>query len=145
MRTAFTIVSSLHHDGGFATPQGTRARRPSWFDSGTSRIRAMSHFTHRPTRRGFLAAGCCIASAARVNAQRGSGRAASGGPGPIDVHAHFFPERFITAVNTQGGPPGVSFDLSNAAAPLFLIGGNRIPLDTTYWDLDLRLRRMDAQ
>jgi aminocarboxymuconate-semialdehyde decarboxylase len=105
----------------------------------------MSHFTHRPTRRGFLAAGCCIASAARVNAQRGSGRAASGGPGPIDVHAHFFPERFIAAVNTQGGPPGVSFDLSNAAAPLFLIGGNRIPLDTTYWDLDLRLRRMDAQ
>jgi aminocarboxymuconate-semialdehyde decarboxylase len=92
----------------------------------------------RLSRRTFVAAGCCIAGA-RVHAQR------SVAPAAIDVHAHYFPERFIAAINEQGGPPGVSFDLSKADAPIFVIGGNRIPIDTTYWDLPRRLQRMDAQ
>ena len=29
----------------------------------------------------------------------------------MDVHAHYFPEPFVKAINEQGGPPGVSFDL----------------------------------
>jgi aminocarboxymuconate-semialdehyde decarboxylase len=96
------------------------------------------------SRRGFVA-GCCSAAAGavfgsrRVSAQRQAGR------GPVDVHAHYFPERFIAAINEQGGPPGVSFDLSNRAAPIFVIGGGRIPIDVTYWDLPARVKRMDAQ
>jgi aminocarboxymuconate-semialdehyde decarboxylase len=63
----------------------------------------------------------------------------------VDVHAHYFPERFIQAINTEGGPPGVSFDLSKPDAPIFVIGGGRIPIDTTYWDLEARIKRMDGQ
>ncbi len=63
----------------------------------------------------------------------------------VDVHAHFFPERFIKAINEEGGPPGVSFDLSKPEAPIFVIGGGRIPIDATYWDLAQRVKRMDAQ
>ena len=98
------------------------------------------------SRRDLLGIGCgaaafgVAAGAARLEAQRG-------GPGrsAIDVHAHYFPEPFIKAINEQGGPPGVSFDLSAPDAPIFVIGGGRIPIDVTYWDLDRRIQRMNAQ
>ena len=100
------------------------------------------------SRRGFLT-GCC---AAGMGIAAGHGLAAQGGAarnggarGAVDVHAHFFPERFVKAINEQGGPPGVSFDLSKPDAPIFIIGGNRIPIDTTYWNLEERIKRMDAQ
>ena len=100
--------------------------------------------TRVTTRRAFLASACCVAAAGRAGAaQRGA--PGSRAAGPIDVHAHYFPERFIAAINESGGPPGVSFDLSKPDAPFFIIGGNRIPIDTTYWDLEQRLRRMDTQ
>ena len=98
------------------------------------------------TRRGFLGHVCCAAGLAVAAGTRGSaaqGRAAA--RGAIDVHAHYFPERFVKAINEQGGPPGVSFDLSKPDAPIFVIGGGRIPIDVTYWDLDKRLQRMNAQ
>ena len=98
------------------------------------------------SRRGFLASGCCVAGlqalAARPAAAQGGGAA---GRGVVDVHAHYFPERFVSAINAQGGPPGVSFDLSKPDAPIFVIGGGRIPIDVTYWDLDKRIQRMNAQ
>jgi len=95
------------------------------------------------SRRTFLT-GCCaagLAVAARHNAAAQGSRAR----GPVDVHAHYFPEPFVKVINEQGGPPGVSFDLSNPDAPIFVIGGGRIPIDVTYWDLERRLKRMDAQ
>ena len=94
------------------------------------------------SRRGFLA-GCCAVGAfgARLGGQGGAQR----GRSAIDVHAHYFPERFIKSINEEGGPPGVSFDLSKPDAPIFNIGGGRIPIDVTYWDLDKRLQRMNAQ
>jgi aminocarboxymuconate-semialdehyde decarboxylase len=102
---------------------------------------------HKPvSRRQFLASGCCAAGG--VAAASGRSAAAQGrasGRGPVDVHAHFFPERFVRAINEQGGPPGVSFDLSKPDAPIFVIGGGRIPIDVTYWDLGARIKRMDAQ
>lgn len=96
------------------------------------------------SRRGFLGFGCCaagmgIASAARLAAQGGRGRAA------VDVHAHYFPLKFIESINQEGGPPGVSFDLSKPDAPIFVIGNGRIPIDVTYWDLERRIQRMNAQ
>jgi aminocarboxymuconate-semialdehyde decarboxylase len=95
-------------------------------------------------RRHFLAAGCCALHAVagvRGAAAQGRGNAR----GAVDVHAHYFPEKFVAAINADGGPPGVSFDLSNPAAPIFVIGGGRIPIDITYWDLPARVKRMDAQ
>jgi len=98
------------------------------------------------SRRGFLAMGCCAAGLG-VTAGSGTARAQgqTAGRGAVDVHAHYFPERFVKSINEQGGPPGVSFDLSNPNAPIFNIGGGRIPIDVTYWDLPKRIERMDAQ
>lgn len=98
------------------------------------------------TRRGFLRLGCCVASLAAAPAgreARGQGRR-SGADG-VDVHAHYFPERFIKAIAEEGGPPGVQFDLSTPDAPMFVIGAGRIPLDASYWDLEKRIQRMNAQ
>jgi aminocarboxymuconate-semialdehyde decarboxylase len=92
-------------------------------------------------RRRFLTS--CAAAGALLSA-RAAARQRSR-PRTVDVHAHYFPERFVKAINEQGGPPGVSFDLSKPDAPVFVIGGGRIPIDVTYWDLDKRVKRMDAQ
>ncbi|MBI4886469.1 MAG: amidohydrolase family protein [Acidobacteria bacterium] len=94
------------------------------------------------SRRGFLG-GCCAAGVGALSASRAG--AQGGARAAVDVHAHFFPERFVRAINEEGGPPGVSFDLSNPGAPIFVIGGGRIPIDVTYWDLERRIARMDAQ
>jgi aminocarboxymuconate-semialdehyde decarboxylase len=93
------------------------------------------------TRRHFLSG--CGALGALAVAQRPV--AAQRGSRAIDVHAHYFPERFIKAINDEGGPPRVSFDLSKPDAPNFVIGGGRIPIDVTYWDLDKRIQRMNQQ
>lgn len=85
--------------------------------------------------------GLATASSAAAQDRRRPGPAAGAA---VDVHAHFFPERFVKAINEQGGPPGVSFDLSKPDAPIFVIGGGRIPIDVTYWDIEKRLKRMDA-
>jgi len=94
-------------------------------------------------RRGFLT-GCCAAGLMAA-VKRDAVAQSSEARGPVDVHAHYFPEPFVKAINEQGGPPGVSFDLSNPDAPIFVIGGGRIPIDVTYWDLEKRLKRMDGQ
>jgi aminocarboxymuconate-semialdehyde decarboxylase len=65
--------------------------------------------------------------------------------GAIDIHAHFFPEGYIQALAEEGGPPGIRFDLSTPGAPALVLGNNRVSLDVTYWDLDKRLERMNAQ
>ncbi len=96
------------------------------------------------SRRRFLECGCCAAGFAAFSG-RAHAQVTATGRGPVDVHAHYFPEPFIKAIAGQGGPPGVSFDLSNPAQPIFVIGQGRIPIDVTYWDLDKRVQRMDAQ
>ena len=72
------------------------------------------------SRRGFLTCGCSVAGLQALTARPAAAqKGGAGGRGAVDVHAHFFPERFIRAVNEQGGPPGVSFDLSKPGAPIF--------------------------
>jgi len=95
------------------------------------------------SRRGFLGLGCCVAA---MHGLLGTRAAAALAPssGGIDVHAHIFPESFIKSIMDEGGPPGVRFDLSTAS-PFLMVGQNRLPLDDTYWDLDKRVKRMDAQ
>src|ERR1700675_5018687 len=67
-------------------------------------------------------------------------------PAGIDVHAHFFPEAFIRAVEETGAAFGARGDRSNPKGPSLVVGGSRTaPLEPRYWDLDLRLRSMNRQ
>jgi hypothetical protein len=65
----------------------------------------------------------------------------------IDVHAHFFPESFLRLVELEGGPYGGQVDRT-LGGPLIGVGGIAnagTPLDSTYWDLDRRVRAMNRQ
>lgn len=62
----------------------------------------------------------------------------------IDVHAHFFPEAFLKSMAAEGPPPHFPLDMSNPAAPTVVRGSFRLTLDPSYWDVDLRLKAMNA-
>jgi aminocarboxymuconate-semialdehyde decarboxylase len=97
------------------------------------------------SRRDVLSLGCCAGVFQALGRPLMAAQRPPAARGAVDVHAHYFPEPFVRAINEQGGPAGVSFDLSKPDAPIFVIGGGRIPIDVTYWDLPARLKRMDAQ
>ena len=64
----------------------------------------------------------------------------------IDVHAHFFPERFIRAIEESGAPSGGSVDRSNPIGPTIVTKGARTaPLEARYYDLRRRVASMDRQ
>ena len=64
----------------------------------------------------------------------------------IDIHAHYFPERYLDLIERAGAASGASVDRSNAKGPSLVTHGSRTPpLDATYWDLDKRRRAMDRQ
>jgi aminocarboxymuconate-semialdehyde decarboxylase len=64
----------------------------------------------------------------------------------IDIHAHFFPERYLDLIERAGGAFGASVDRSHPRGPVLVIRGSRTPpLDATYWDVDRRRRVMDRQ
>ena len=64
----------------------------------------------------------------------------------IDVHAHYFPERYLDLIERAGAAFGASIDRSNPKGPVIVLRGSRTPpLDATYWDLDRRRRVMDRQ
>jgi len=64
--------------------------------------------------------------------------------GAIDIHAHFFPERYLGLIERAGAPFGASIDRSHPRGPVIVMRGSRTPpLDPTYWDLDRRRRAMD--
>ncbi len=68
------------------------------------------------------------------------------GPLAIDVHAHFFPERFISLVEEAGGPSGGNVDRGDRRGPVLVVRGSRTPpLEARYYDLDRRARSMDRQ
>jgi aminocarboxymuconate-semialdehyde decarboxylase len=65
-------------------------------------------------------------------------------PDAIDVHAHFFPERYLDLIAREGAAFGASVDRSNPKGPAIVVGSSRTPpLDASYWDLDRRRRAMD--
>jgi aminocarboxymuconate-semialdehyde decarboxylase len=67
-------------------------------------------------------------------------------PHAIDIHAHYFPERYLELIERAGGPFGASIDRSNSKGPSIVMRGSRTPpLDASYWDLDRRRRAMDRQ
>jgi aminocarboxymuconate-semialdehyde decarboxylase len=64
----------------------------------------------------------------------------------IDVHAHFFPERFLKAIEEAGPESGGTIDRSNAIGPAIVTPtGRTAPLEVRYYDVDRRLRSMDRQ
>lgn len=66
------------------------------------------------------------------------------GADAVDVHAHFFPERFLALVEREGERAGARVDRSNPAGPVLVVKGAATPpLDAAYWDLDRRTRAMD--
>jgi aminocarboxymuconate-semialdehyde decarboxylase len=66
--------------------------------------------------------------------------------GAIDIHAHYFPERYLDLIERAGAAFGASIDRSDPKGPAIVVRGSRTPpLDVTYWDLDRRRRVMDRQ
>ena len=64
----------------------------------------------------------------------------------IDVHAHFFPERFFRAIEAGGAPSGGRIDRSSPAGPAIDVKGSRTPpLEARYYDLPKRVASMDKQ
>jgi aminocarboxymuconate-semialdehyde decarboxylase len=65
-------------------------------------------------------------------------------PDAIDIHAHFFPERFLDLIAREGGPYQARIDRSDPRGPIIAMRESRtLPLDATYWDLDRRRKAMD--
>ena len=64
-------------------------------------------------------------------------------PAVIDIHAHFFPEKFLAIVEQRGAQFGGRVERT-PKGPVLLIGEGRTPpLDATYWDLDRRVKAMN--
>ncbi|HXG15256.1 MAG TPA: amidohydrolase family protein [Calidithermus sp.] len=65
-------------------------------------------------------------------------------PLAIDVHSHFFPERFLRLIETEGASAGARLDRSNPRGVSIVVNGvATAPLGPAYWDLDLRRKAMD--
>ncbi|TAK05914.1 amidohydrolase, partial [bacterium] len=63
----------------------------------------------------------------------------------IDIHAHFVPEEYLRLIEAEGEAHGVCLR-SSPDGPMILVGQVAIgPITAHYYDLDLRLRAMDAQ
>ena len=67
-------------------------------------------------------------------------------PQGVDVHAHFFPERFLRAIEDGGALSGGSIDRSSPAGPAIDVKGSRTPpLEARYYDLPKRVASMNRQ
>jgi aminocarboxymuconate-semialdehyde decarboxylase len=65
-------------------------------------------------------------------------------PPAIDIHSHFFPERYLKLLETEGGSSGARVDRSNPKGPSIVTpAGPTAPLAPAYWDVDLRLKAMN--
>jgi aminocarboxymuconate-semialdehyde decarboxylase len=116
---------------------------------------ADGHPSHRPhshisasawSRRGLLGLGAFGASLLAFGTSRsGFAQTAASDVRAVDTHAHFMPLPFLRSLAQEGGPPNYTVDMSNPDAPSIPLGGTRIVLDPTYWDLDKRLVRMNGQ
>jgi aminocarboxymuconate-semialdehyde decarboxylase len=63
----------------------------------------------------------------------------------IDIHAHFVPEGYLRAIEAEGEPRGVRL-LPGPDGPMIQVGPVPIgPITPNYYDLDLRLKAMNAQ
>ena len=105
-------------------------------------LRRPSGKAARGTRRPAAATAASRGSRRTMGTQRSAGK--RGTVPAIDVHAHYFPAAFLKAMAAEGSPPHFPLDMSNPAAPTVIRGSFRLTLDASYWDLDRRLKAMDA-
>jgi aminocarboxymuconate-semialdehyde decarboxylase len=65
-------------------------------------------------------------------------------PAAIDIHAHYFPEVYLRAIETHGERFGITLDRSDAAGPAIkigtMLGGH---LRREFYDLEARLKEMN--
>jgi aminocarboxymuconate-semialdehyde decarboxylase len=65
-------------------------------------------------------------------------------PRAIDIHAHYFPEVYLRAIETQGERFGITLDRSDALGPAIkigtMLGGH---LRREFYDLEARLKEMN--
>jgi aminocarboxymuconate-semialdehyde decarboxylase len=62
----------------------------------------------------------------------------------IDVHAHFFPERYLRLIADEGAIANARLDRSNPKGISIVVNGHATPpLSPAYWDLDLRIKAMN--
>ncbi len=67
-------------------------------------------------------------------------------PPAVDIHAHFYPESYLTLLAEEGARFGVQLSTSNPKGPVIETGRLRTgPLRAAFTDLDLRRREMDRQ
>jgi aminocarboxymuconate-semialdehyde decarboxylase len=68
------------------------------------------------------------------------------GSGAVDVHAHYFPEAYLHAIESEGAPFGLRLNRSDPKKPAIQIGSTLGgPIRSAFWDLDVRRREMDRQ
>ena len=60
----------------------------------------------------------------------------------VDVHAHFFPERFIRIIEESGGAFGASVDRSKPKGPVLVVGGSLVGLSMSLFLGRLGVRHM---
>ncbi len=64
----------------------------------------------------------------------------------IDIHAHFFPERYLRLIAEEGGPFGANCDFDAAGGPqIELKGAKFAPMPERFHDMGARLASMDEQ
>jgi aminocarboxymuconate-semialdehyde decarboxylase len=64
----------------------------------------------------------------------------------VDIHAHYFPEPYLRLLETEGGPLGVRPTHADPRNPSVLVKPSPgKPLESVFYDLDLRRRVMDRQ
>jgi aminocarboxymuconate-semialdehyde decarboxylase len=72
-------------------------------------------------------------------------RSSRSGTAAIDIHAHFVPEEYLRVIEAEGEPYGLRVR-QGRDGPLIMIGQVPIgPITAHYYDLDLRLKAMDAE
>ncbi len=68
------------------------------------------------------------------------------GAGPIDIHAHFYPESYLRIIRDEGGPLGAETKMVEGKGPILKIGDIVTqPLERRFIDLDARIEAMDRQ
>ncbi len=67
-------------------------------------------------------------------------------PPIIDIHAHFFPERYLKLLNEEGGSFGVRINRTDPKGLMIeMKSGVQGPLKPAFTDLDVRLKEMNRQ
>lgn len=64
----------------------------------------------------------------------------------IDIHAHFYPQRFLRLLDEEGESFGIRLHRGNAKGLVIEMGGGSLgPLKPAFTDLDIRLKEMNRR